>query len=86
MGSNPTLSAILQKPFRTFAAQHFKNILDGNEVNFHAVVPYLEVLANAPTNRSANHHLHGITAQQAATHPDIVASLIEQIVNCELKV
>jgi hypothetical protein len=71
--------------FRALAARHFKAILDRNEISFGVVVPYLEVLANGTSNRVVNHHLYGIAAQQAASNPEAVTNLIEQIVHSEVK-
>jgi hypothetical protein len=71
--------------FRATAAEHFKLILGRNDIEFDAVVPYLEAMVNGPSDRIVNHHFYETAAKQAAAHPDIVGSLIEQSVLGELK-
>lgn len=71
--------------FRATAAEHFKVILSRNDIAFDAVVPYLEVMVNGPSDRVVNHHFYEIAARQAAAHPDIIGRLIEQAVLGELK-
>jgi hypothetical protein len=67
-------------PFRATAVNHFKTILDRNEIEFDTLIPYLEAFVNGQSGPVANHHFYHITAKQAGTHPDIVGSLIEQAV------
>jgi hypothetical protein len=71
--------------FRATAANHFKTILDRNEVGFDTLVPYFEALVNGQSDRVVNHHFYEIAAKQAAAHPDIVGRLIERAVVGELK-
>ena len=71
--------------FRATAANHFKAILGRNEIEFDAVVPYLEAMLNGQSDRVVNHHFYEIAAKQAAARPGIVGRLIEQAVLGELK-
>ena len=70
---------------RATAANHFKAILDRNEIEFDTLVPYLRALVTGQSSRVVNHHFYQIAAKQAAAHSDIVGSLIEQAVLGELK-
>jgi hypothetical protein len=71
--------------FRATAAEHFKAILSRNEIEFDTLVPYLEAMVSGQSNRVVNHHFYQIASKQAAAHPDIIGSLIEQAVLGELK-
>jgi len=71
--------------FRATAAEHFKVILSRNDIEFDAMVPYLEAMVNGSSDRVVNHHFYEIAARQAAAHPDIIGRLIEHAVRGELK-
>lgn len=73
------------RQLRATAAGHFKAILDGNEVAFDTLIPYLEGLVNGQTNHVVNHHFYEIAAKQATARPEVVGRLIEQAVSGELK-
>jgi hypothetical protein len=70
---------------RATAAEHFKVILGRNDIEFDALVPYLEAMVNGSSDRVVNHHFYEIAASQAAAHPDIMGRLMEQALHGELK-
>jgi hypothetical protein len=70
---------------RATVASEFKSVLGRKEVEFAALVPFLEALVSGRTVRSANYHLYGLLATEAQAHPDIAIHLIEQSVTQELK-
>lgn len=71
--------------FRATAANHLKVLLERNEINFGAVVPYIEAMLSGQLDHVVNHHFYGIAAKQAAVNPDIVGRLLEKAVLGELK-
>jgi hypothetical protein len=71
--------------FRATAANHFKAILDRNEIEFDTLIPYLDAMMRGKSDRVVNHHFYQIAAKQASARPDIVGRLIEQAVLGELK-
>jgi hypothetical protein len=71
--------------FRALATNHFKTLLERNEIQFKTAMPYLEAVSSGKPDRVVNHHLYGIAATQAAKNPEIVGRLIEQTVLAELK-
>lgn len=71
--------------FRGTAADHFKADLRRNQIEFDALVPYLEAMLDGPFDSVVNHHFYEIAAAQAAAHPNAVGRLVERAVLGELK-
>jgi hypothetical protein len=71
--------------FRALATNHFKTLLERNEIQFNTAMPYLAAVTSGKPDRIVNHHFYGIAATQAANSPEIVGRLIEQTALAELK-
>lgn len=71
--------------FRATAANHFKTLLDHNEIEFATLIPFLEQMVAGASGHVVNHHLYGIMAKYANPNPEIVSRLMEELVFHELK-
>jgi hypothetical protein len=71
--------------FRAFSAQHFKEILERDQLPFDVVFPYLQALVKGSPSRPINHHLYTMAAKQAQAHPNEIGSLIEVSVAAEME-
>jgi hypothetical protein len=71
--------------FRAAAADHFKTILDRNEITFDTLLRYLEALVSGNADHVVNHHIYEIAAKQATSNPEGVLGLIKMAVAQEIK-
>ncbi len=71
--------------FRALAANHFKALSERKEIEFEALVPYLDAMLDGESDNVVNHHFYEIAAKQAVANPEVVGRLVRKAVLGELK-